>query len=457
MKLTNLLFFSIFFYSLNCFCQFGPQVIFDEATVANRSITTADFDGDGDLDILNSTWNDFEVVVWYENVDGLGDFSTKHIVSTQLNSSNSCAPVDLDQDGDMDIVGTSAGGNRLVWFRNLDGLGTFSNEILLHQGERAYYVETPDVDGDGDPDIVLASDVQSRVSWFANNGDGTFTSQQIISNSVGTVRQIDVGDIDGDGDIDIVAAATSDDQVIWFENIDGEGNFGTKNVITSEVDGVDSVFLADLNGDQSLDILSTSFGDDKVMYFFNTDGSGNFDTGHLLTNALRRPPSVIAKDMDNDGDNDLLAIARFDDDRVVYFENMDGQGTFSEEILISNNIANGRFVNTGDVDNDGDQDIIYGSYSEPRFIDLHKNLNDLGVAASQEPNYTIHPNPTTGLLHIKSASIIQDIEVFTILGVSLKTWQQTNEIDISLLAAGTYMIRLQDVFNNVSFKRVVKF
>ena len=66
------------------------------------------------------------------------------------------------------------------------------------------------------------------------------------------------GDLDGDGDLDVLSASFGDDKIAWYENMDGKGSFGPQQVITTAAIRPRSVYAADLDGDGDLDVLSAS-------------------------------------------------------------------------------------------------------------------------------------------------------------------------------------------------------
>src|SRR5690606_12326919 len=135
-------------------------------------------------------------------------------------------------------------------------------------------IQAADLDGDGDADIVVASLLIDRVAWFENvDGQGTYGPQRIVSNEAVQVSSVFVADLDGDGDNDIISggAGIYDSDVSWYAN-DGQGNFSAQRVISADVQGTDSVFAADLDGDGDLDVLSASRNDNKVAWYENVDG-----------------------------------------------------------------------------------------------------------------------------------------------------------------------------------------
>ena len=103
------------------------------------SISAADLDGDGDLDILAGN-NVDNTLAWFEN-DGTGVFGTKEIITA---CEDGVLPVDVDGDNDLDVV---TWGLISAWYENTDGNGTFGEpNIVSTEGPRK--VSTADMDGD---------------------------------------------------------------------------------------------------------------------------------------------------------------------------------------------------------------------------------------------------------------------------------------------------------------------
>jgi len=162
--ITVILFFSLQF----CFGQIGfkENFIINEREFVNdpTSIFSGDFDGDGDLDVLASS---DDKIVWFENVDGNGDFKVKQVISTDQRPIENIYAADLDGDGDLDVIsgtGNSISGS-IVWYENTNGLGDFGNHIDLPQSSssRPTLVHATDFDNDGDIDVLAASYIHSLV------------------------------------------------------------------------------------------------------------------------------------------------------------------------------------------------------------------------------------------------------------------------------------------------------
>ena len=99
----------------------------------------------------------------------------------------------------------------------------------------------------------------------------------------------------------------SGDGVAWYENTDGRGTFGPQQVITTQAAGAGSVHAADLDGDGDMDVLSASWDDNKIAWYENTDGRGTFDQQRVITTQANEARSVYAADLDGDGDMDVLS------------------------------------------------------------------------------------------------------------------------------------------------------
>ena len=120
-----------------------------------------------------------------------------------------------------------------------------------------------DLDGDGVGD---ACDNCPETADPDQSDFESFGPQRVISAEVDGVLSIFTADLDGDGDTDVLSASQLDDSIAWHENRDGLGNFAARRVISAFADGAISVFASDLDGDGDEDVLSASFNDDKIAW-----------------------------------------------------------------------------------------------------------------------------------------------------------------------------------------------
>ena len=75
------------------------------------------------------------------------------------------------------------------------------------------------MDGDGDLDIVSASFLDDTIAWYENDGAANPTWTAVdIATSADAATSVYVADMDGDGDLDIVSASSNDDTIAWYEN-----------------------------------------------------------------------------------------------------------------------------------------------------------------------------------------------------------------------------------------------
>ncbi|KGE86779.1 hypothetical protein IX84_19245, partial [Phaeodactylibacter xiamenensis] len=75
-----------------------------------------------------------------------------------------------------------------------------------------------DLDGDGDADVLSASSNDDKIAWYENDGSGNFGAQQVITTSANGARSVYAMDLDGDGDADVLSASEADDKIAWYEN-----------------------------------------------------------------------------------------------------------------------------------------------------------------------------------------------------------------------------------------------
>jgi hypothetical protein len=136
--------------------------------------------------------------------------------------------------------------------------------------------------------------------------------------------------------------------------------FETHNIECCTADGAKSVFAADLDGDGDLDVLSASYRDDKIAWYENTDGLGTFGVQNVITSDADGASSIFAADMDGDGDTDVLSASWYDG-KIAWYENTDGLGTFGQQNVITTNATVAEWVIAADIDGDGDTDVLSAS------------------------------------------------------------------------------------------------
>ncbi|MCA9257762.1 MAG: VCBS repeat-containing protein, partial [Planctomycetales bacterium] len=206
---------------------------------AIRGLALADLDGDGDLDAIAIEEGLQRNPIWLNNGDGTYVDSGWSLENLRVNSA--VATVDIDRDGDLDIVTNAAG--PVVW-RN-DGETGFS-VVQLEATGFGSTMALADFNGDGYVDALFAG--ASNALWL-NDGTGHLDSGGLVSRQRFNV--VVAGDVDGDGDVD--AVMLQDGQWSTWHN-DGSGRLAQGPAVVSldEVQSGSDARLGDLDGDGDL-------------------------------------------------------------------------------------------------------------------------------------------------------------------------------------------------------------
>jgi len=373
--------------------SFGQkQTITIDADGAN-SVYASDIDNDGDMDVLSACSGADPYfkgkVIWFKNSDGQGTFGQQQIITTNTEGASSVYAADLDGDGELDVLSASWGDDKVAWYKNGDGQGTFGEQQIIRPcafADKPQSIYAADIDGDGDMDVLSASKNDDKIAWYKNtDGQGTFGSQQIITLYANGANSVYATDFDDDGDMDVLSASRNDDKIAWYENIDGQGDFGAQQIITTDADVANSVYATDIDGDGDMDVLSASFGSyynhhSKVAWYENNDGQGTFSPEQLITTGVNGISAVYASDLDNDGDMDVLSASCWNDNKIVWYENTDGLGAFGNQHIVTTIAFNAQSVYTADIDGDGDMDVLSAS----RVIAWYENIDGQGTYGSQQ-------------------------------------------------------------------------
>jgi hypothetical protein len=196
-----------------------------------RTIRPADFNGDGRIDLL-ATARRSNLVLWYENPGKPAVMPwKKHVIDNQAVQPTHGHPVDLDGDGDLDVVmavgmGAPPGtknSHQIVWYENVGkpGKGLEWKKHVIGALDNAFEVVAADLDGDGHIDVVATAwGPRGKLVWFQNPGDprGQW-KMHVLKENWSNANQVIVADLDRDGRPDIIACAERGaNELRWWRN-----------------------------------------------------------------------------------------------------------------------------------------------------------------------------------------------------------------------------------------------
>lgn len=373
---------------------FAPeQVITTNALTLNgiSHLITDDLDGDNDPDIILG-YRSAGKIAWLKHTDGNGTFSAAVTITTLVSGMMSVLTADFDNDGDKDILSGGATTNPVAWYKNLDGLGNFSTQNVITTNTSVNVTLVTNINNGNTIDLVY--NTSNEIGWMSNtDGLGNFGSPQLINNKSYDIRSVIIADLDGDGKRDLISASEDDDKVAWYKNLDGNGNFGRQAVIARSIDMPMNVYSGDFDEDNDIDLLVNSKLDGKLSWFENVNGLGFYGKQHVITESLAEGfviPIAYPADIDGDGD---LDIACMKDALLFWYENVDGHGNFTlEHTIDTNSLAT--IIRADDLDGDGDMDLVCGVYNA-NMVSWYQNLDGNGTFG---PEQIIDEGGTNGSL-----------------------------------------------------------
>ena len=440
------------FVLLVCFAGFvEAQIIWIEHTITRNfefatSVYAIDLDDDGDVDVLGAA-SGADDITWWEN-DGSQNF-TEHTISGDYDGAYDVYAADLDDDGDEDVLGAAFNDDDAVditWWEN-DGSQNFTEHSISETFDGARSVYATDLDGDGNMDVLGAAYYDNEIAWWENDGNQNFTGHS-IARGFNSAYDVYTTDIERDGDEDVLGAGN--DGIIWWEN-DTSRNFPAH--VIGEFEAGRSVHAYNIDGDQDIDVLGVADVGDDIIWWEN-DGDENF-TEHNIADNYDGARCAYAVDLDRDNDVDVLGAA-WHDAEITYWEN-DGDENFTEHTIKS---GYRWAISVTAIDIDGDRDVdVLGVSNRDGIITWWENgglsvtgdnntiLNEFYLSAA-------YPNPfnssTTIRYNLPSPSNVS-LAIYDPLGNSIvslfKGYRQAGFHNINMTAAdlssGLYLVRLE--------------
>ena len=275
----------------------------------------ADYDNDGDLDLLITGQDSSTALISKIFQNNAGTFVEAPVVLPGL--SRSCAAwFDFNLDGRLDFFVSGLDANNVSTasvFLN-QGDGNFSDAGLSLTGLSHASCAAADFDNDGDFDLVVAGEADggAPAAQLLINQNGTALSANnagIVGLSDGAVA---LGDYDQDGDQDILLAGLRADSTRNTRLYRNDGGLVFTEILTN-LPGLNSgsAQWGDLDNDGDLDLLLSGLDDSGVAFtsLHENTGAGTFLTvGEQITGAA--DGSATWADFENDGDLDFMVVGR---------------------------------------------------------------------------------------------------------------------------------------------------
>ncbi len=394
------------------------------------AIDVADLDGDGDPELLAAAAGSDDLL-WWENRDLHRSIDFPWFGWYVDSAAVPWVVVDYDRDMDLDIIGYHSGEESPMFYENEDGAGqSWDDDDLATNANTLDYVNdvlVADVDADGDLDVVANNN--DGCFWFNDYSTYSYNTSRITIDGLNYPRGLGVGDIDRDGTLDAAAVDRNSDEVLWFSNDGGDGLSWTTHLVGT-YDQPAELQVGDIDGDGDLDLVTGtdySYSARPIRWWSNDDGFGGAWTEHTI-GSLRDHIDLDLGDLDRDGDLDLVAVASYGG-QLLWYENDDGLGNFSVGGTLLTGVNVGQ-VNLVDAEGDGDLD-VFTSTGQSGEITWLENVPD---AASV--TFVSHVEAVaTGPGWSNMGDIDRDGDADLVLGSGAIRWFATDSYQVDLATA----------------------
>ena len=404
--------------------SFSIQLV-DDNFDGPAGIFIADLDNDSLKDVI-AAGADGNTIAWYKNEGGYPVEWTKQVIDNNFKGAIYVQSGDIDGDGMLDVLGAAWSGNELAWWRN-DGSDPIEwiKYTIKSNYTNAHEIMPVDLDLDGDMDVLGVSAAQNKICWYENDGNLPVSwTEHVVTTMFLGARSVDARDIDGDGDIDLAGAALLSNEIAWWRNEGGDSFTWTKFVINSEFKYAHKVQIIDMDDDGNPDVLGTAYS--EGISWFRNDGSDDIIWSKQFVGYFNTAVIACAFDPDQDGDLDIVGSAQ--NRNKLSFWKSDGNYPFTWNYELID-ILNGAWpLACDDLDNDGDIDIVCGGKDadEIRWYenDLITSTEPLAGKVIIKPGIRCHPMPFNDEVKI-TMSLTKNqfvkIQVYDISGHVIKT------------------------------------
>lgn len=215
-----------------------------------------------------------------------------------------------------------------------------------------------DINEDGVPDFALSTHNQGKVVQYTSTNEGY--KRQVLSEGLSYVKTIDLADLNKDGTNDTISSSGGLKSFFYID-----GKTGKKYDIGNNLHNPMVGTIADIDNNGDLDALIATGGNimpadtcETGVYWFENIDKGKTWTKHPIHQGNKTGFEVIANDLDNDGDLDLIASYYEDPAMIIWYENNLPDKWKGHMLKSSYSIEGANQILVADMNNDGHKDII---------------------------------------------------------------------------------------------------
>ncbi|WP_242206541.1 T9SS type A sorting domain-containing protein [Aestuariivivens insulae] len=321
--------------------NFSGEKLIASGLLEAFSVKVGDIDGNNTIDVVVSAYAS-DLVAWYSN-DGSGNFGSANTISdTALSGPRDFDLADYDHDGDLDIV---------IAYGKLHAARIYNNNLsqtssptftidpnIIANGN--YYINDisfADVDNAGDLDIIK-SDLYTTTAWYKKESNGSFT-ETVFSTSNIYPTAVMVSDFDDDSQNDVVVGYSSTattDETTWYKN----SNPSSETVVDNTQNDITAFTVNDFDNDGDLDMASISGTENHLNWFENNTYAPSLSVNDLEINSVSIYPNPTSNVLN------FKNIQNKEYKVSVY--NLIGKKVLSSQLINSSNSAlDVSFLNTG--------------------------------------------------------------------------------------------------------------
>ena len=419
-------------------CYNATQIISQDFTTTSimgttYQMTSADYDDDGDMDVFGLSFRSQGTALnYYTNLNDPGSISFNLETKAEMTDAIGIPlTLDVDNDGDMDILYGTATRGTMIMINN--GLGNFDESPLLNS--TAYDFREGDFDGDGDLDIIAISAIEDNATVFLKESNSNYTKHIVVSD-LNALWDFEAADFDGDGDYDFVIGSNDSqkDAIVYYENSGNGFDFISKVLQDNTRGRLIDIVKGDLDNDGDMDLGMVS--NNRAGIWINM-GNNNFAFQNLTSSAFDH-----INFLDFDG-NEVLDVLLTSNSGMIWFQNNSQDPLGYEEREFSG--FQGIFSSVGaDFDLDGDIDLFTSRVGNVIFQNNFPQNPPSSLKELDPSLYSIFPNPTTDYITLRSndgadlSFVLRDMQGQQIRSGAAGT------IPLQDLSAGIYHLEIID-------------